>query len=129
MSLLYLNEVLDPLTHTFVHLKISKLKRVLNQVIVDAYSSPLLSMSLFARFFRKSWLSTPLPPFVPRTRGVKVPIATSKTLCWYFLFFSISFSLKMVRVLLFWLLQEFVRHSYVKKCRYSSCPETSSLDV
>ena len=129
VSLLFLNGALDPLTHMFVDLKISKLKRVFNQVIVDAYSSPLLSMSLFARFLRKSWLSIPITPFVSKTRGVKVPISTSKTLYWYFLFFSISCSVKMVRVFLFWLLQEFTCVTVRQKCSYSSCSENSSLDV
>jgi len=37
------------------------------------------------------------------TRGVKDPISTSSTLCWYFRFFSCSCSLKIVDVAFIWL--------------------------
>jgi len=105
--LLYLKGVLDPVTQIFADLKLSKLKRVLNHVIVDAKSSPVLRESLFARFFRRSWLSVPIPPFVPKTKGVKVPISTLKTLFGIFL--------KMARVLLFWLLHELTRVTRTSK--------------
>ena len=113
VSSLYLNGVLDPLTHMFVDLKISKLKQVVNQVIVDAYSSPLLSMSLFARFFKKSLLFISIPPFVQKTRGVKV--SQHSRLCWYFVFFSISCDGKVALVLVAAGVP--VGHSCVKKCR------------
>lgn len=69
------------LSHMFVDLTISKLKRVLYRVTVDAYSPPLLSMSLFARFFRISWLSIRISLFVPKTRGAKVTMSTPETVC------------------------------------------------
>ena len=48
-----------------------------------------------------------MPPFVPNTSGVKVPISTSNTLWLYFLFFSFSScSLKIVAVCLPWLDRE-----------------------
>ena len=47
-----------------------------------------------------------MPPFVPNTSGVKVPISTSITLWLYFLFFSFSCSLKIVAVYLPWLDRE-----------------------
>ena len=47
--------------------------------------------------------SAPIPPLVPKTRGVKDPISTSSTLCWYFRFLSSSCSLKIVDVSFPWL--------------------------
>ena len=47
-----------------------------------------------------------MPPFVPNTSGVKVPISTSITLWLYFLFFSFSCSLKIVAVCLPWMDRE-----------------------
>ena len=55
----------------------------------------------------------PIPPFLPKSRGIKDPISTSITLCWYFLFFSFSCSTKINSVDLFWLHVEFtcVKHT------------------
>ena len=47
-----------------------------------------------------------MPPVVPKTSGVKVPISTSITPWLYFLFFSFSCSLKIVDVYLPWLDRE-----------------------
>jgi len=70
--------------------------------------SPLSSLveSLFARVLKKFWQSSPMPPFVPNTSGVKVPISKSITPWMYFLFFSFSCSLKIVVVYLPWLDRE-----------------------
>ena len=46
--------------------------------------------------------SAPIPPLVPKTRGVKDLISTSSSLCWYFRFFS-SCSLKIVDIAFPWL--------------------------
>ena len=52
---------------------------------------------------RKKLQSTSITPLVQKTRGVKDPISTSSTLCWYFCFFSSSCSLKIVDVAFPWL--------------------------
>ena len=61
------------------------------------------SESFSARRLRKQLQSAPIPPLVPKTRGVKDPISTSSTLCWYFRYFSSSCSLKIVDVSFPWL--------------------------
>ena len=64
---------------------------------------PSFLESLSAKCFKNIWHSTPIPPFVPKISGVKVPISTSNIRCWYFLFLSFSCSLNIVDVGLFWL--------------------------
>ena len=95
--------VLEPLTHVCTDLKISKKSNVLIQVIVMWKGSSFFSESFSARRLRKQLQSAPIPPMVPKTRGVKDPISTSSTLCWYFCCFSSSCSLKIVDVVFPWL--------------------------
>ena len=74
-----------------------------------------------------------MPPFVPNTSGVKVPISTSA---------YIHHSLVVFPLLLVFLLSEDrscvlalvgpgvnMRYTYVKECRYSWCPKTSCLHI
>ena len=76
-----------------------------------AYDSPYF-LAFFLSFFLSFLHSTPSPPFLRNTRGVKVPCSTSNTLCRYCLF-SVSFfcSLKIFADSLFWLLAEFIHAS------------------
>ena len=95
----------------FANLKISKLKRVLIKLC--------------------HWLSVTIPPFVPKTKGVKVPsLHLILFVVINFRFFSCSCSLKMAKgapvPVAKWVT---VRHSCIKKCRDSPCPESSRLDV
>ena len=47
--------------------------------------------------------SSPMPPFVPKTKGVKLPCYTSRTCSLYSLFFAFSCFLKISFVDEFWL--------------------------
>ena len=65
-----------------------------------------------------------MPPFVPNTSGLKVPISTSITLWLYFLLFSFSCSLNIVFVYLPWLDRELIcvtRTSITLKVILSLC--------
>ena len=64
---------------------------------------PVLSESFSARRLKKQLQSAPISSLVPKTRGVKDPISTSSTKCWYFRFLSSSCSLKIVDVEFPWL--------------------------
>ena len=79
---------------------------------------------------RCRWHSFLIPPLVPNTKGVNEPISTSNTRCWYLRFFSSSCFFEHFRC---WLalvtLGVDVCNSNIKKCRNSSCPETSRFDV
>ena len=56
-----------------------------------------------------------MPPFVPNTSAVEVPISTSITLSLYFLFFSFSCSLKIIAVYLPWLDRELTCVTHMTK--------------
>ena len=71
--------------------------------------------------------SGPIPPLVPKTRGVKYPISTSSTLCWYFRFFPSSFSLKIVDVTFPWLYLELTCVTLTSKI--SMRPKSPCLQV
>ena len=93
---------LEPLIHLCTVLKIANESCIRSQEITLPSGSLFLLESLFSRFLKKFWQSSPMPPFVPNTSGVKVTISTSITLWLYFLFFSFSCSLKIVAVCLPW---------------------------
>ena len=57
----------------------------------------------------------PHSSFLPKTRGIKDPISTSITLCWYSLFFFFSCSTKINSVDLFWLHVEFSCVKHISK--------------
>ena len=96
--------VLEPLTHVWTDLKISKESNVLIQVMVTCWGSSFFSESFSVRRLREQLQAAPIPPLVPKiTRRVKDPISTSSTICWYFRFFSSSCSLIIVDVAFPWL--------------------------
>ena len=93
-----LHGLLDPRIHKTVDLKTSNESFVLIHVIVEAYFSDCFRESFFANRFMNLWHSSPIPPFVPITRGVNDPCSTSRILWLYVLFFSSSCCLKMISV-------------------------------
>ena len=98
--------VLESLTHVFTDLKISKESNFLIQVIEMWSGSTISSESFSARRLRKQLQSAHIPPLVPKNEGVKDPISTSSTVCWFFRFFSSCCSLKIVDVAFPWLHSE-----------------------
>ena len=87
--------------------------RVLSQDMALAYDLPFISGKFVRQVAQKKFAFSPIPPFLPKSRGIKDPISTLITLCWYFLFFSFSCSTKINSVDLFWLHVEFtcVKHT------------------
>ena len=73
-----LNGYLEPLKHLCTVLNIANERCIRRQEITLAYGSSFSVESLFARVLKKFWQSSPIPPFVPNTSGVKVPISTSQ---------------------------------------------------
>ena len=122
-SLFLWKGILEPLILVWTDLRISNDKRVLSHVITTAYGSPSFLESLSAKCFKNIWHSTPIPPFVPKTSGVKVPISTSNIRCWYFLFFSFSCSLNIVDVGLFWLHLELTCVTRTSKNAVTPCDQ------
>ena len=97
---------LEPLTHLCTVFNTGNESCIHSQEITLGKDSLFFLESLCARVLKKFWQSSPMPPFVPNTSGVKVPISISMTFWLNFLFFSFSCSLKIVAVCLLWMDRE-----------------------
>ena len=95
--------VREPLTHKITDRKISRDNRTRNHEITTEYSSFCLTLSLLANSETNLEHCSPIPPFVPKTSGVKLPCWTSRILSLYSRFLACSCFLNIVDVFLFWL--------------------------
>ena len=69
----------DPLTHKMTDLRISKDILIRSHDITTEYSSFCFSDNLLAKAVTNFLHSSPIPPFVPKMRGVKLPCSISNT--------------------------------------------------
>ena len=80
----------DPLTHNITDLRISKDILIRSHDIPTEYSSFCFSDNLLAKAVTNFLHSSPIPPFVPKMRGVKLPCSISNTRWLYSRFFAAS---------------------------------------
>ena len=101
------NGVLEPLAQSNAERTISKDILTCNQVTTVSYLLFCFSASIPASFETNCAHSTPIPPFVPKTRGVNDPCSTSRILCIYSRFLAFSCERKVWAVFRFLLESEF----------------------
>ena len=80
----------DPLTHKITDLRISKDILIRNHDMTAEYSSFCFSDNLLAKAVTNFLHSSPIPPFVPKMRRVKLPCSISNTRWLYSRFFAAS---------------------------------------
>ena len=93
-----LKGTLEPLIQVTADLRISVEILALSHVMTSLYLWSVFSARVVASCLRNIWHSFPIPPFVPKTRGVKTPCSTFRMRSRYSLFLLFSWFLKMVWV-------------------------------
>ena len=119
--------VREPLTHKITDRKISRDNHTRNHEITTAYSSFCFTLSFLANSETNLEHSSPIPPFVPKTSGVKLPCSTSRTLSLYSRFFACSCCLNIVDVLIGRRVN--MRNSYIKKFCLSTPPKITGFNI
>ena len=120
--------VREPLAHKIKDRKISRDNPTRNHEITTAYSSFCFTLSLLANSETNLEHSSPIPPLVPKTSGVKLSCSTSRTLSLYSSCFFSLFVLSKYRLCVLVLIGRRVNmcNSYIKKCCLSTPPAFTS---